>query len=485
MGRKVGGTIIREKAQLASATARNSAKHAPKVLRPSTLARFTVPLFLIAVDVLMIVVSMLVAIFIRSAIFPGLLGLDPFSPVRNYLSLWPALVLLLLARAGFGLYPGYGLHPAEELKRQTISTASLLFVVLAGGALFQFSADYSRLVLSATGLLLLVGLPLGRALAKGSLSRSRLYGEPIWIVGTSSRAHQLSRVVAANPWMGLRVAGSSAGVPLESQEAKLCLVVPDGLDSLPLAELLDKLNDHFDRVWLAPNLLDIASVWVAPRDLQGHLALELRNNLLEPRNRLLKRLTDIALCLLSLPITLPAMLAIAIWIRASGPGPVLISQERVGKDGRTFRILKFRTMHSDAARLLDELLATDEAARSEWEATRKLRNDPRVTGPGRFLRRSSLDELPQVFNVLVGQMSLVGPRPVMGDEIERYGSSAHLYTKVAPGLTGLTQVSGRSELPYDERVRLDTYYVRNWSIWLDLVILGRTLSAVVAGRGAF
>ena len=179
------------------------------------------------------------------------------------------------------------------------------------------------------------------------------------------------------------------------------------------------------------------------------------------------------------------MLAIVIWIRASGPGPVVISQERVGKDGQPFRILKFRTMRPDADRVLGELLSSDPEAKAEWDVSRKLRNDPRVTRPGRFLRRSSLDELPQLYNILAGHMSFVGPRPVMPDEVERYGSSAHLYTKVAPGLTGLTQVSGRSELPYDERVRLDTYYVRNWSIWLDLVILGRTLSAVVAGRGAF
>lgn len=441
---------------------------------------------LVTTDVVVVVASMLTAIFLRSAVAPGLFGLDPFSPVRNYLSLWPALVLLLLARAGFGLYPGYGLHPAEELKRQTLSTLSLVLVVLGGGALFQFSNDYSRIVLSLTGAFLLVGLPASRAIVKQFLSRSRLYGERVWVIGESARARLLAGLIESNPTLGLRVAGLSPSLPDGRVDARSCLVVPDELDTVALAQLLDRLNDRFDRVWLAPNLLDIASVWVTPRDIQGHLALELRNNLLEPGNRILKRAADIALALLILPLALPVMVGIAVWIRTSGPGPVLISQERVGRGGRRFRILKFRTMHPDAPQLLDELLERDPDARAEWEASRKLRNDPRVTRPGRFLRRSSLDELPQLFNILAGHMSFVGPRPVMDDEVERYyGRSAHLYTRLAPGLTGLTQVSGRSELSYDERVRLDAYYVRNWSIWLDLVILGRTLAAVFSGRGAF
>jgi lipopolysaccharide/colanic/teichoic acid biosynthesis glycosyltransferase len=142
-------------------------------------------------------------------------------------------------------------------------------------------------------------------------------------------------------------------------------------------------------------------------------------------------------------------------------------------------------MHVNAGLLLEALLKDDPSAKAEWEETRKLRNDPRVTRPGRFLRSSSLDELPQVFNVLMGHMSLVGPRPVMLDEIERYGVAEPLYLRVQPGMTGLTQVSGRSRLSYDQRVRLDTYYVRNWSIWLDLVLIARTFGSVLRGHGAY
>lgn len=481
----MGGNILREETQTAPADVSSPAKHAQIQLGTNFLTKPVVPMALIAMDGLIIVLSTFIAIFLRSAVFPGLFGFDAFSPVRNYLSLWPALVLLVLARAAFGLYPGYGLHPAEELKRQSLTTMALILVVLGGSALFQFAEVYSRFVLAVTALLLLLGLPLARSAIKSALQRTRYYGEHVWIVGESDRARELSLVMDRNPALGLRFAGESKGVPINDRGVRHCLVVPEGLDTIPLADLLDNLNERFDRVWLAPNLLDVASVWVTPRDLQGHLALELRNNLLEPSSRVAKRLTDIFLCVVGLPVTLPLMLIISTWIRATDGGSVFIRQVRIGKKGQQFKILKFRTMHKNAAHLLDGLLDTNPHAKVEWEKTRKLRNDPRVTKPGRFLRRSSLDELPQIINVLAGQMSLVGPRPVMSDEVVRYGPAARLYGKVQPGITGLTQVSGRSELSYDERVRLDTYYVRNWSIWLDLVILGRTLAAVVTGRGAF
>lgn len=166
-------------------------------------------------------------------------------------------------------------------------------------------------------------------------------------------------------------------------------------------------------------------------------------------------------------------------------GPVLLRQVRVGKGGTTFTILKFRSMFIGADDLLAEHLASVPSAHEEWERTRKLVSDPRITKVGRFLRRNSLDELPQILNVLAGHMSFVGPRPTMPDEVARYGTNSKLLLKVLPGMTGLTQVSGRSLLNYEDRIRVDTYYVRNWSVWLNLVILGRTLGEVIKGTGAY
>jgi Undecaprenyl-phosphate galactose phosphotransferase WbaP len=202
-------------------------------------------------------------------------------------------------------------------------------------------------------------------------------------------------------------------------------------------------------------------------------------------HRVLKSLVEVVSSLLLAPFMLLAAVLISVMIRLDSVGPVVIGLPRVGRGGRLFRQWKFRTMTTDADERLHELLATDPARREEWERTRKLHDDPRLTRVGRLLRRTSLDELPQIFNVLVGEMSLIGPRPIAPDEVDRYGSKLPLYLTVRPGLTGLWQVSGRSDLTYPQRVALDTHYVLNWSIKLDLLILFRTVWAVLTGRGAY
>lgn len=202
-------------------------------------------------------------------------------------------------------------------------------------------------------------------------------------------------------------------------------------------------------------------------------------------HRVLKLLVEITSLLLLAPFMLLAAVLISAMVRLDSVGPVVIGLPRVGRGGRLFRQWKFRTMTTDADERLHELLATDPARREEWERTRKLHDDPRLTRVGRLLRRTSLDELPQMFNVLVGEMSLIGPRPIAPDEVDRYGSTLPLYLTVRPGLTGLWQVSGRSDLTYPQRVALDTHYVLNWSIKLDLLILFRTVWVVLTGRGAY
>ena len=428
---------------------------------------------------------MLAAVFLRDAVLPGLFRFEPFSPVKTYLSLWPALALLVGVRGVFGLYPGYGMNPAEELRRQTLATFIVLFFVLAGGTLFRFAEVYSRVVLGTAGAFTLLLLPLTRAGLKNLLARTRFFGESVWLLGASQRAEELRRVLTAHPALGLKIVGQGERMPGPEVRAQHCLIVPEGLPAARLPDLLDHLGERFRRVWLVPDLLEVSSVWVTPRDLQGHLALELKNNLLEPLNRVVKRGLDIALVLLAAPSLGLTCLLLALWIRLDSGGPVLFGQRRVGRGGEHFITWKFRTMRPNAELELAAYLAAHPEAAAEWTLTRKLRADPRVTAPGRLLRRLSLDELPQLWNVLRGEMSLVGPRPITPDELALYAEKSHLYTRVRPGITGLWQVSGRSALNYNERVKLDTYYARNWSIWLDLVLLARTVVTVVAARGAY
>ena len=204
-----------------------------------------------------------------------------------------------------------------------------------------------------------------------------------------------------------------------------------------------------------------------------------------PAYRLGKRLLDLALCTLLLPVVLIAVAAVAVAVKLSSPGPIFYRHMRIGIHRRAFRLWKFRTMFHQSDRIFWNHLTQNAEARREWLRYRKLRHDPRITRTGALLRRLNLDELPQLLNVLLGQMSLVGPRPITEDELQRYGSGSALYTAVLPGITGLWQVSGRGCLPYEQRVALDIEYVATWSIANDFRLLTRTLNAVWSCRGAF
>lgn len=204
----------------------------------------------------------------------------------------------------------------------------------------------------------------------------------------------------------------------------------------------------------------------------------------DPATQISKRLFDILAASLLLLLLSPLFIVIAVMAKADG-GPVLFGHRRIGACGRTFPCWKFRTMVPDAGAVLAELLARDPAARAEWERDFKLRNDPRITRVGKFLRSTSLDELPQIFNVLSGDMSLVGPRPIVADEVRRYGAAFHDYVRCRPGITGIWQISGRNDTGYGERVQMDRHYARNWGFISDVLILMRTPAAVLRRSGAY
>ena len=227
---------------------------------------------------------------------------------------------------------------------------------------------------------------------------------------------------------------------------------------------------------------------IAPFNAPGRTKPEaervLSSNLARPCSQLLKRCFDILAASAILVFLAPLVAVIALLVRREGR-PIFFAHTRIGRHGRLFKCLKFRTMVPDAAKVLAELIVRDPIARTEWERSFKLKNDPRITRLGHFLRKSSLDELPQLLNVIRGEMSLVGPRPVVPHELERYGDARHYYLQVRPGITGLWQISGRSDLDYEQRISLDTWYVRNWTLWYDISILLRTALTVPAKAGAY
>ncbi len=420
----------------------------------------------------------------------------------------PLWSLLLLPAWGLGawmtrLLPGWGLGAVEELRRTMI----LLGVVFVGAAVVLFlskqSETHSRLTLTLGYLFSIPLVPYARTLVKKGLLRSRLWGLPVAIYGGGSAGRRIIEALREEIGIGYipvavfdddstRWGGFVAGVPVLgdthqcTHEAPMALLAMPDIDRAQLPALLEGPLSHYKQIVILPDLFEIPTLWVRSCDIGGVLGLEITSNLLDPLARLLKRTMDLVLVLTTLPLWLPLCLVVALVIRLEDGNVALYFQERLGKNNLPFKTIKFRTMVPEAERVLQEKLDSDPALRAEWETHFKLRRDPRITRVGAWLRKTSLDELPQLINVLRGEMSLVGPRPL--PEYHQRVLAARtqdLRTRLRPGLTGLWQVSGRSNIGTDGMERWDAYYVRNWSVWLDLVILFRTTRAVVKRSGAY
>jgi Undecaprenyl-phosphate galactose phosphotransferase WbaP len=427
----------------------------------------------------------------------------------RYYGIWSTAPLLLAAYALLGLYPGVGLSPVEELRRLTAANG-VVFLALAGAIFLRKDVEaFSRGVFLMKWLLATALVPLARATARGLFARRPWWGVPILIFGAGRAAHLVIETLRGQPALGLKpvaclddgerrersdcagveIAGALADAPAigRAYGIRHALVAMPSLSSRELLDVLERRAAVFPHVIIVPDLLGMASLWVTACDLGGVLGLELRQNLLVPLNRRLKRTLDLALCALAAPIAVPVVALAALAIKFVNRGPAFYAQEREGEGGGTIRVYKLRTMYLDAARLLDEHLERDPAARQEWRRHFKLRNDPRVLPVvGGLLRKTSLDELPQLWNVLRGEMSLVGPRPFPYYHLDQFDAEfRRLRAKVPAGITGLWQVESRSEGNLTVQEKLDTYYIRNWSLWLDMYILARTVKAVLARRGAY
>lgn len=424
-------------------------------------------------------------------VLPGLsmpLSFDSFAQ-RYYL-----LAVYVLVFAYEGLY-SKRLVLSEEVRR--ILRGTVIATALVILALYVTKAYVlSRSVVLLAMLLSFVVLPVARTLAKQLVIKLRLWSKPILIVGSDRNAQVLKSELTRNWRLGYRVTGVVDPTTLDG-------LGPDGVRSLlrshraesfvlsdasvgrnTAAKLLQSDRSSSDELLILLDSSTLQSSGVEVEQLESLLLMKYRYNLLQPVNFILKRALDVIVTSVLLVGLLPLLAVLMILVKASSPGSVLFAQERIGKGGRRFRCLKFRTMLQNADQRLEALLASDPAVREEWMKYSRITNDPRVTRVGRLLRRFSLDELPQLWNVLKGEMSLVGPRPYMPREIEKIGSFMDVITRVRPGLTGLWQVSGRNEILFDERLLLDEHYVKNWSLWMDGAIGLRTVRVVVRGKGA-
>ena len=278
-----------------------------------------------------------------------------------------------------------------------------------------------------------------------------------------------------------------AGRIVQETGVKTVVITAPGLAKEQLQKLISQVQPHVRNISFVPDLLgtQMMGAEVNVFFTEAMLMLKIKNQLARRRNRVIKRAFDLLFTICGGLCILPFLLVIAVMVAVDNKGNVIFAHRRIGRDGKEFKCYKFQTMIPNAQEALEKYLAENPEARKEWEESFKLTDDPRVTKLGSILRKTSLDEMPQLWNVIKGDMSLVGPRPIVAKEIERYGEYFREYAMVPPGITGMWQASGRSDTTYEERVEMDTWYVRNWSVWIDLMYLFKTVKIVFNGKGAY
>jgi Undecaprenyl-phosphate galactose phosphotransferase WbaP len=416
-----------------------------------------------------------------------------------------------LSIAGFafhGLYPGIGLNAVQHMRRLSRSISFTYLLLAASMVLVKDLWASSRGVFFLSWILSLAMATTGRWLVNSFFGARAWWSAPVIILGAGKTAStiirnlQENRILAYRPVLCLdddpHKQGICEGVPVvgslrrvkslaKLHHIQYAIVAMPGMSRDGLILHMREWTRVFPHILIIPDLFGIGCLWVEPHDLGGVLGLDLQHKLLNPLNRVVKRLIDLLIGGLATIAALPLIALAALWIKAVSPGPAFYRQQREGQAGRRFHILKLRTMYPDAETMLERHLEENPEARAEWNQFCKLRNDPRILPRiGHFLRRTSLDELPQLFNILRGEMSLVGPRPFPSYHNSRFDEDFRaLRLQVVPGLTGLWQIKERSNGNLDVQAAMDSYYVRNWSLWLDLYILIRTVRVVISTHGAY
>ncbi len=459
------------------------------------------------IDLIGIFIILNSAILIRTNILPYFWDF-PEYPNESYTFFWWVFPVWLF----FLIYDGFyskRLSFWDEVKMlwkvSFFSTLGVFTILVLG----KFAERVSRTVIILMGIISFPIFPLLRINLKKLIRRTGMLENKVLILGAGKTGELIFNALRRDRNFGLNVVGFldddpekrgkrihgvkiHAGVDNAEKYIGRCgiediIIAMPGCEKDKCISLINKLQHKAQNILLIPDLFGIT---VLGTNLQHFfqeqaIGLEVRNNLAQPINIITKKVFDVLVSCVLLAMLAVPMLIIVLLIKINSKGPAIFSQERVGKNGSTFNCYKFRTMYIDAETKLANLLENNEEAKTEWNLRWKLNSDPRITKIGKFLRQTSLDELPQIFNVLKGDMSLVGPRPVTQTEIdEYYKEQSKLCFGVPPGITGLWQVSGRSNTSYYYRITLDSWYVRNWNLWLDIIILLKTVKVVLYREGA-
>lgn len=465
---------------------------------------------LVVADLCVILLSFWLAHILRSDVLPKLIprfidvNLLPLSTFLNhfYISfVW--ILIFAYERLYTKRFPFWG-EVKVLLKSATLSFTLIMVMIFITRKQIQFS----RTLVILAWILSLFLFPLMRYVTKYILVKLNFWKKKLIILGVQQTSLAITKSIKNNITMGYEVLGFLDNDPqkinkkfqgikvlgtfseleniAKSYQSKDIMVATPHLPRNQLKELLTKCENVSESMWLIPRSGDFIAEGVELEVMGDVLTLYIKKNLAKPWNILIKSVFDKTLTLGLLILLSPLLLVIAIAVRLDSKGPAIFIQRRIGRSKNIFELLKFRSMHINCDEKLNEHLDAHPESKREWEKYKKLKNhDPRVTRVGRIIRRYSLDELPQLINVLTGRMSLVGPRPYIAEELEGQETFTKILARVKPGITGLWQISGRSDLPFEQRLDLDEYYIRNWSLWLDIVILLKSIKVLFSSKGAY
>ena len=452
--------------------------------------RLIMSAFLLLSDSLTIIISILISLALWKQVRADL------QVEAHLIMILPALIFFTLIDHLMALYPAVGIGPVEELKRLTISTSFVMLTLITASFFLRVTTTFSRATLIIAWLLILIGNPVARKVFRRMAIRLNFWGIPTMIVGDKKSVIRFQEYLSQYPlsgfWPVLCMAGLIQDIfPRDHGDGQFfspieTLIIAEGRDKFDsVRHLITQRKYRFKHIIVLFDEENIGPIWFTPIMLVDNMGLEVVHNLLDSTQKVIKRVMEMILMFLSIPFLLTLFVVVAFLIKVTSPGPVFYKHKRIGLDGKEIWIWKFRTMIHNSEFALQEHIKENPVLQMEWKSSFKLKHDPRITTIGRFLRRTSLDELPQIWNVLKGEMSLIGPRPIVQAEIALYGDEFEIYKQILPGITGLWQISGRNDLPYHDRVKLDVYYIQNWSIWLDIHILMHTILSTLQARGAY
>lgn len=468
---------------------------------------------LIVLDLALLALSLTLAYVIRMYVLPTFIHSFPTNahPYLIYRLWWiPGISILTIAYEG--LYTSrlpFWQETKQLVKAITLGFLLMMAVMFVG----KISDEVSRTVLMLGYVVSIIVLPLGRLAGKTILSKIGIGVKPVIILGVGKTGEMVAKAMLREKFLGYRIVGFLDDDPdklthgawidgvffpvlggfkdcdriMKQHGIRHLILAAPGMPARQMVDLVNHLQQRAASVTVIPDLFGVPVEGVEANYYFDDQMLSFRigNRLAYPWNTFAKRAFDITVGIFALIVLLPIMTVIGAAIKLDSRGPIFFSHRRLGRGGKEFGCLKFRTMAVNAQEALDDLFKKDPSLKDEWEKNFKLKDDPRITRVGKLLRKASLDELPQIFNVLKGEMSFVGPRPIVRKELPRFSPYAHYYFMMRPGITGLWQVSGRSDIDYPERVRLESWYVRNWSLWLDITLLVRTVGVVLAKKGAY